>query len=67
MYEVSSKSRNVELAECWGNIAPHRDMSPRSVADEGRLVADMIELARQFGRYGYRRIAVLAQRSRLVS
>ena len=24
-----------------------------------RLVADMIELARQFGRYGYRRIAAL--------
>ena len=28
-------------------------------ADEDRLVADMIELARQFGRYGYRRIAAL--------
>jgi putative transposase len=32
---------------------------PKGRADEGRLVADMIELARQFGRYGYRRIAVL--------
>jgi len=28
-------------------------------ADEDRLVADMIELAREFGRYGYRRIAAL--------
>ena len=28
-------------------------------ADEDRLVADMVELARQYGRYGYRRIAVL--------
>ena len=27
--------------------------------DEDRLVADMIELARQYGRYGYRRIAAL--------
>lgn len=27
--------------------------------DEERLVADMIELARQYGRYGYRRVAVL--------
>ena len=27
--------------------------------DEERLVADMIELARQYGRYGYRRIAAL--------
>ena len=28
-------------------------------ADEERLVADMIELTRQYGRYGYRRIAAL--------
>ncbi|WP_298922662.1 IS3 family transposase, partial [uncultured Roseobacter sp.] len=32
---------------------------PRGRADEERLVADMIELARQFGRYGYRRVAAL--------
>ena len=32
---------------------------PQGRADEDRLVADMIELARQFGRYGYRRIAAL--------
>ena len=32
---------------------------PRCCEDEERLVADMIELARQFGRYGYRRIAAL--------
>ena len=32
---------------------------PRGRADEARLVADMIELARQYGRYGYRRIAAL--------
>lgn len=32
---------------------------PKGRADEDRLVADMIELARQFGRYGYRRIAAL--------
>lgn len=32
---------------------------PNGHADEDRLVADMIELARQFGRYGYHRIAVL--------
>ena len=28
-------------------------------ADEDRLVADMIELTREYGRYGYRRVAVL--------
>ncbi|MDP6651799.1 MAG: IS3 family transposase, partial [Gammaproteobacteria bacterium] len=32
---------------------------PRGQADEDRLVTDMIELTRQYGRYGYRRIAAL--------
>ena len=32
---------------------------PRGREDEDRLVADMIELARQYGSYGYRRVAVL--------
>ncbi|KIC27105.1 hypothetical protein RA24_16950 [Leisingera sp. ANG-M6] len=32
---------------------------PKSRADKTRLVADMIVLARQYGRYGYRRIAAL--------
>ncbi len=32
---------------------------PRGRVDEERLVGDMIELARQYGRYGYRRIAAL--------
>ncbi len=32
---------------------------PRGLADEEQLVADMIELTRQYGRYGYRRIAAL--------
>ena len=32
---------------------------PRGREDEERLVADMIELTRQYGRHGYRRIAAL--------
>ena len=32
---------------------------PKGRVGEGRLVSDMIELARQYGRYGYRRIAAL--------
>ncbi len=32
---------------------------PVGRADEDRLVADMIELTRQYGRYGYRRVAAL--------
>ena len=31
----------------------------KSREDEELLVADMIELARQYGRYGYRRVAAL--------
>ena len=33
--------------------------TPQGRSDEVRLVADMIALARQYGRYGYRRIAAL--------
>lgn len=32
---------------------------PKSREDEELLVEDMIELSRQYGRYGYRRIAAL--------
>ena len=32
---------------------------PVGRADEERLIADMIALAREYGRYGYRRIAAL--------
>ena len=32
---------------------------PRGREDEERLVGDMIEFARQYGRYGYRRVAAL--------
>lgn len=34
---------------------------PQGRDDEDRLVADMIELARRYGRYGYRRIAALVR------
>jgi putative transposase len=36
---------------------------PRGRADEERLTADIIELARQYGRYGYRKIAELLRRA----
>ena len=32
---------------------------PRGRDDEERLTADIVELARQYGRYGYRKIAAL--------
>ena len=36
---------------------------PRGRDDEERLVSDLIELARQYGRYGYRRIAALRRQA----
>ncbi len=36
---------------------------PRGRDDEQRLTADIIELARQYGRYGYRRITALLRQS----
>ena len=32
---------------------------PKGQADKARLVVDMIEFTRQYGRYGYRRVAAL--------
>jgi hypothetical protein len=36
---------------------------PRGRDDERRLTADIIELARQYGRYGYRKIAELLRQA----
>src|SRR5437773_9081506 len=36
---------------------------PRGREDEERLTADIVELARQYGRYGYRKIAALLRRA----
>jgi hypothetical protein len=41
-----------------GSIARHNAV-PRGRDDEQRLRADIIELARQYGRYGYRKVAEL--------
>ena len=56
MFEASSKSRSDALDECWGNIDLQK-LAPKGRSDEDKLVTDMIELTRQFGRYGYRRRA----------
>jgi transposase InsO family protein len=37
--------------------------APRAPDDEARLTADVVELARRFGRYGYRRIAALLRQA----
>jgi len=58
---VGDKMRVSERRACRV-LGRHRSTQrrvPCGRPDEGRLVADMIELARQYGRYGYRRIAVM--------
>ena len=37
--------------------------APRGQENEEQLTADLIELARQYGRYGYRKIAELLRRA----
>ena len=47
-------------------LGPHRPTQrivPTGRADEARLTADIIWLARQYGRYGYRKIAALLRRT----
>ena len=38
MCAASSKSRNVELVECWGNIAPQRYLPPKGTLMRTDLV-----------------------------
>ena len=48
-------------------LGQHRSTQLRAQqgrADEDRLVAEMIELTPQYGRYGYRRIAALPREAR---
>lgn len=63
-------SASIWSAKTWGVLErracrvllQHRSTQrklPQGRADEDRLVVGRIELARQYGRYGYRRIAAL--------
>jgi putative transposase len=36
---------------------------PRAPGDEARLTAEIVELARRFGRYGYRRVTALLRQA----
>ena len=47
------------MPRCSGSIVPRNAAFPTGPDDEERLTADIVELARQFGRYGYRKIAEL--------
>ena len=55
---MRGKSNITERRACLV-LKQHRSTVPKSREDEDLLVRDMIELARQYGRYGYRRIAAM--------
>ena len=59
MSATVSGSRKRRACRVLGQHRSTQRRIPRGRDDEERLVADMIELARQYGRYGYRRIAAL--------
>jgi putative transposase len=44
---------------CFGATAGHAAQGARTADDEAALTQDIIALARQYGRYGYRRITAL--------
>ena len=51
---------NVSERRACRALGQHRSTQrkvPRGRDDEQRLTADIIELARQYGRYGYRKVA----------
>ena len=69
MCRTCSKSLSVELARFLASIGPPRgsrvvrDRKPRRPrVDEAALTSDIIRLAEQYGRYGYRRITALLRR-----
>jgi hypothetical protein len=62
---VRAQLRVSERRACAA-LGQHRSTQrkiPRGREDEERLTADIIELARQYGRYGYRKIAELLRQA----
>ena len=59
MSEIICMCPSAALVRRSGSIARRQRKVPRGREDAERLTADVIELARQYGRYGYRKIAAL--------
>ena len=52
----------VSERKAWAVLGQHRSTqrkTPRGSDDEAALTADIVELAKRYGRYGYRRITAL--------
>ena len=62
MIEHVRRDFSVSERRACGALGQHRSTqrkAPRGRDDEERLTADIVELARRYGRYGYRKIAAL--------
>ena len=58
--QVRRAQLHVSERRACAALGQHRD-EPQVVTSEQRLTADIIELARQYGRYGYRKMRLLRQ------
>jgi putative transposase len=57
------RARNNRAQPSLGQHRSTQRKIPRGGDDEQRLTADIIELARQYGHYGYRKVAELLRRA----
>ena len=66
LHRARSPELGVSERRACAALGQHRSTQrkiPRGRDDEERLTADIVELARQYGRYGYRKIAELLRRA----
>ena len=63
MFEACCRSPSAGPVLRSSSIARRSARFPRGRGDEEQLTADIVVLARQYGRYGYRKIAELLRRA----
>jgi hypothetical protein len=63
MFENICTSPSARPVRRSASIAPTQRKVPRGPEDEERLTADIIALARRYGRYDYRKIAGMRDRA----
>ena len=59
MFDESFRCPNDGSAGCWAQHRSTQRKVPRGADDEQALTEDIIALAKQYGRYGYRRVTAL--------
>jgi hypothetical protein len=59
MFDGDCTSPSVALVRRSASISRREPQAPQGRDDTERFTADLIELARKYGRYGYRTLAVV--------